>query len=208
MLRHHTNTMGKDLGPIYNRLWNDAAWLHLKWNEFVKLFAKSPAQMRDLNTAAPGFFHQVQELWWDDLLLHIFRMTDNRKDVLSVYTLFRSAPSELKNPIQAHIDTIKKATTFARDARHQNIAHRNLNVAMGVSALTLGSRNDVRGAIKSIDDLLHVVEHHFLKTEPMRYEYLENLGGVESLLDIIDRGLRDRDRQFGYHRHSYPPDSG
>jgi hypothetical protein len=24
--------------------------------------------MRDLNTAAPGFFHQVQELWWDDML--------------------------------------------------------------------------------------------------------------------------------------------
>jgi hypothetical protein len=35
----------------------------MKWNEFLKLFVKSPAQMRDLNTAAPGFFHQVQELW-------------------------------------------------------------------------------------------------------------------------------------------------
>ena len=80
MPRHHTDTTGRGLGPVFNRLWNDAAWLHLKWNEFVKLFTKSPAQMRDLNTA-PGFFHQVQELWWHDLLLHIFRMTDNRKDV-------------------------------------------------------------------------------------------------------------------------------
>jgi hypothetical protein len=162
--------------------------------------------LRHLGLPTEGF--GWQELWWDDLLLNIFRMTDNRRDVLSVYTLLRTAPSELKKPIQAHIDAIKKATAFTRDARHQSIAHRNLNVAMGVSAVTLGSRNDVRAAMKSIDDLLHFVEHYFLKTEPVRYEYLENLWGVDSLLDIIDRGLRDRDKQFGYHRHPHPADSG
>ena len=65
----------------------------------------------------------------------------------------------------------------------------------------------MRVALKSIDDLLHFVEHHFLKTGPTHYAHLENLGGVDGLLDILDRGLRDRDRQFVYHRHPYPPDS-
>jgi hypothetical protein len=87
ILQDYTATMGPKLGPAFHRLYNDNAWLHMKWNEFLKLFVKSPAQMRDLNTAAPGFFHQVQEFWWDDMLLHIFRMTDKRTDVLSVYTL-------------------------------------------------------------------------------------------------------------------------
>ena len=56
MLQDYTAAMGPKLGPAFHRLYNDNAWLHMKWNEFLKLFVKSPAQMRDLNTAAPGFF--------------------------------------------------------------------------------------------------------------------------------------------------------
>ena len=139
--------MGPKLGPAFHRLDNDNdnAWLHQKWNEFLKLFATSPAQMRDLNTAAPGFFHQVQHFWWDDMLLHIFRMTDDRTDVLSVYTLLSEAPAALKPTIESHIAKIKPATEFARHARHNVIAHRNRDVALGATPLTLGSRNDVSG---------------------------------------------------------------
>jgi hypothetical protein len=54
MLQDYTAAMGPKLGPVFHRLYNDNAWLHMKWNEFLKLFVKSPAQMRDLNTAAPG----------------------------------------------------------------------------------------------------------------------------------------------------------
>jgi AbiU2 len=106
MLRDWTAAMGPKLGPAYHRLYNDNAWLHMKWNEFLKLFATSPARIRDLNTAAAGFFHQVQELWWDDLLLHVFRMTDKRPDVLSVYTLHRESSAALQPIIQAQIDDI------------------------------------------------------------------------------------------------------
>ena len=73
--------------------------------------------MRDLNTAAPGFFHQVQELWWDDMLLHIFRMTDGRTDVLSVYTLLWEAPVPLKPIVESHVAIIKPATEFAHARR-------------------------------------------------------------------------------------------
>ena len=206
MLQNYTAAMGPKLGPAFHRLYNDNAWLHMKWNEFLKLFVKSPAQMRDLNTAAPGFFHQVQELWWDDMLLHIFRMTDTRKDVLSVHTLLREAPLPLKPIIESHVAVIMPATEFARHARHNSIAHRNLNVALGVTLLALVSRDDIRSALKAIDDLLHAVEHHFLKTHPTNYDFLDNIGGVDSLLEIVDRGLKSRDAQFGYFRSSYPPD--
>ena len=41
----------------------DAARLHLKWNEFLALFAVSPAQIETMNRAAPGFFYLVSEAW-------------------------------------------------------------------------------------------------------------------------------------------------
>ena len=58
----------------------EAAFLHLKWNEYVVLFGTGPERVDLLNRAAPGFFHLVQDSWWDDLLLHISRMTDDRND--------------------------------------------------------------------------------------------------------------------------------
>jgi len=57
----------------------DAARLHLKWNEFVRLYAVSPAQIDTLNKAAPGFFFLVSEAWWDGIILHILWMTDGNK---------------------------------------------------------------------------------------------------------------------------------
>jgi hypothetical protein len=139
------------------------------------------------------------------MLLHIFRMTDKRTDVLSVYTLLKEVPAPLKPIVESHIAVIKPATEFARHARHNSIAHRNLNVALGVIPLTLGSRNDIRGALKAIDDLLHAIEHHFLKTNPTNYDFLDNVGGVDSLLDIVERGLKSLTHSSGTFRAPIPP---
>jgi AbiU2 len=196
--QHYVETMGEDLGAVFYDLWNDCAGLHLKWNEFVALFGKSAAQFRLLNSAAPGFFGEVEDIWWDALLLHLSRLTDTRKDVLSVHTLLRKAPVGLHAGLKPKIDTLMKAVAFARDARHRIIAHRNIDVALKRSAkpLSRGSRNDIRAALKALDDLLHFIEHHYCHTEPTHYEYLEPLGGVSSLIHIIERGLRDRDREI------------
>lgn len=197
--QHYVEKMGPELGLVFHRLFNDNAWLHMKWNEFVKLFARTPEQIATLNAAARGFFVQVRDLWWDDLLLHISRMTDNRTDVLSVYSLVRYAPVGLRPEISKRIDGVGSAVAFARDARNRNIAHRNIDLALqrALTPLNLGSRNDVRVALKSLDELLHFVEHHFCGSPPTFYDAIEPLGGVDSLVDVIERGVRDRERQFG-----------
>ena len=130
VLQHYVDKMGSELGHVFHRLFNDNAWLHMKWNEFVKLFATSPEQIETLNAAAPGFFFQVSELWWHDLLLHISRMTDNESDVLSVYSLSRHAPPGIRPEIKIRLEVVERAVAFARDARHRTIAHRNIDLAL------------------------------------------------------------------------------
>ena len=51
--------MGPQAGEAFAELMPDAARLHLKWNEFLALFAVGPAQIDTLNKAAPGFFYLV-----------------------------------------------------------------------------------------------------------------------------------------------------
>jgi hypothetical protein len=75
-----------------------------------------------------------------------------------------------------------------------------------VTPLTFGSRNDIREALKAFDNPVHAIEHQVLKTNPTNYGFLDNIGGVDSLLDVVERGLKSRDAQFGYFRSSHPPD--
>jgi hypothetical protein len=62
--------------------------------------------------------------------------------------------------------------------------------------LSVADKQAFTGAIEAIDELLHFVDHHFTNTERVMYDHLDTLGGVQSVLDIVARGLRDRERQF------------
>ena len=70
-------TMGKELGGQFNRLYNECLWLHLKWSEYVSLYGTSPARIDLLNKSARGFFVLLDSSLWEDVLLHICRLTDD-----------------------------------------------------------------------------------------------------------------------------------
>ena len=36
--QQYTAAMGPELGKVFNRLWNECACLHVKWNQFAKYF--------------------------------------------------------------------------------------------------------------------------------------------------------------------------
>ena len=104
---YYVSSMGPHAGEAFAELMQDAAGLHLKWNEFLALFAVGPAQIETLNKAAPGFFDLVTEAWWDGLILHIFRMIDGNRKVLSLVTLTKPRPVRAgyeSAPIQPRAD--------------------------------------------------------------------------------------------------------
>ena len=69
---NYVRLMGPQAGESFAELMQDAARLHLEWNEFLALFAVGPAQIDTLNKAAPGFFYLVSEAWWEGLTLYPF----------------------------------------------------------------------------------------------------------------------------------------
>ena len=79
----------------------EAARLHLKWNEYIGVFDAGAGQVQKLNRAVPGFFWMVQVNWWNDILLHICRMTDERTDVLSVWQLAKLVKVGLRDEVKA-----------------------------------------------------------------------------------------------------------
>jgi hypothetical protein len=153
-----------------------------------------------LNRAAPGFFWMVQVNWWNDILLHICRMTDERTGVLSVLRLANLVKVGLRDEVKARLTRVEAATKSARDTRDRYIAHRNIDVMLDRAARPLADtdREAIFAAIQAIDDLLHFVDNHFTQAGPIMYGHLDIRGGAKSILDIVERGLRDRDRQFEF----------
>jgi AbiU2 len=199
--KRYVSVMGKDVGETFHALMQDAAFLHLKWNEYVKLFGRSESRVTTLNQVAPGFFWLVQEAWWDDLILHLYRLIDTRKDVMSVYRLERL----LKSPPQGFTNRLAqlvKSTEFVLDVRHRHIAHRNMDLALkhDVKPLTPVSRERIRSAITAVDDVLQCVNHHFTGSEPTMYDHLDAHGGADSLLWYLQRGLAARDADYAAKR--------
>jgi hypothetical protein len=154
-----------------------------------------------LNRAAPGFFHLVQDSWWDDLLLGISRITDERTDVLTVIRLRKLVTVAIRDDVAARIDTVITATGFARDHRNRIIAHRNIDLALGKPCTPLAphGKAHMEAALKAIDDLLYFIDNHYTGTGPTAYEHLDLHGGAESILHIVERGLKHRDTQFERH---------
>jgi hypothetical protein len=52
MKANYVSLMGAPLGEVFDELMQEAARLHLKWNEFLGLFAASSEQLATLNRAA------------------------------------------------------------------------------------------------------------------------------------------------------------
>jgi AbiU2 len=195
---NYIKLMGPSLGADFHELMQDAARLHLKWNEFLPLYAGPKSRVDEMNKAAPGFFFLAQNAWWNDIILHIFRMTDPDRKVLSILKL--KVPPDLATGFQTKLTMLKAATRFAHKLRHEYIAHRNREVALEVRPVPPSSVADVNRATAAIDDALHFIDHHFSKRAPTMYEHLDILGGSESLIWIVRRGLVARDEDIAQHR--------
>ena len=59
VLRDYQKKMGVELGDEFNRLYNECAWLHLKWRDYRALFGTSSDRIDLLNAAAGGFFVMI-----------------------------------------------------------------------------------------------------------------------------------------------------
>jgi HEPN superfamily AbiU2-like protein len=84
--------MPAPLGQVHYSLSNEVASLHLKWNDFRALFADRHTT-DVLNSSAPMFFHDLQSMMWEDLLLHLCRVTDRPRSGRHEHLSVRALPS-------------------------------------------------------------------------------------------------------------------
>lgn len=196
VLNEAINAMGSPLGDVYHALGDEVAWLHLKWNDFRELFAESDL-VDVLNSAAPAFFHDLQRQSWEDLLMHLCRVTDRAKTFGKENLTIRLLPDlvssqQLKVELERLINVAVDATDFARDWRNRRLAHEELRVGRNVTPLASAKFDYIDTALTAIRTVLNRLEQHYLNKTVSYEDTIPALGGVQSLIAILRKGVETR----------------
>ncbi len=186
--------MGDELGTIYAALWQEVAWVHRKWSNYVTLFGSKESRVDLLNDAAPAFCKLVQDSLWENVLLHIARLTDPpetaKKQNLTVQRISALvAQPDLKISVDLKVQAALQASLFARDWRNRRLAHSDLDLKISEEAkpLELASRQRVKLALTELSNVLNTVAAEYL--DSTTFFDIENTDAL-SLLYVIDDGLR------------------
>jgi hypothetical protein len=191
----HIQAMGKELGGLYLALWNEVAWLHSKWMEYVELFGTKSSRIHLLNKTASHFFRIVQDTLWEDCILQIARLTDPPKSAGKENLTIRKLPilinnDGIKHDVSQLIDIAITNADFCRDWRNRRIAHKDFALAMeaGAEALMPASRATIKQALDSISDVLNSVSSHYTGSTTW-FEGIPVSNGALYLLHVLDDGL-------------------
>lgn len=201
ILAENIRVMGRDLGELYSALWQEVAWVHSKWAEYVELFGTKESRIDLLNRAAPRFARLLQDSLWEDVLLHVARLTDPPKSMgksnLSIQALVPHVTDPDANAeIQKLVAEAVSRADFCRDWRNRHLAHKDLRLALarGAEPLKGGSRQGVWEALRALAETLNAVSRHYLDSTTA-FDFSTDDGGAISLLYVIDDGIKALDER-------------
>lgn len=197
---NYIEKMGEALGTQFTALWLEVDFLSAAWGEYVELFTE-PKQVEVLNQTAPALFRIIQHALWEQMLLHIARLTDppasgRSKENLTILNLPRLVEDPGKKAeLDELVNTAKSKAEFCRDWRNRHIAHRDLDLLMNGSAkpLKTASGIQVRDGLDAIESVLNEVHLHYMGGSLAFSRNVGEAGNALSLLRLLHDGLRARE---------------
>lgn len=158
-LPQNADKLGREFSMIFHSLYNDWGSCVVRYKEFRELFGDSD-RVKLLNAIGSGFFWDVQQLSWSDLMLRLTRLTDpptsGGKGNLTVTRLPHLCEDRyLRDEVCGLVDKAVRAAEFARDWRNRRISHSDLERAVDPSAKPLATADLTK--VKATIDAVHAV---------------------------------------------------
>jgi hypothetical protein len=207
----HT-AMPNQLGELHYLLAHDLTVLHFKWRTFIELYCTSEERIELLNATAHHFFSDLQGILWEDVLLHINRLTQKattfgHENLTIEQLLTHVSDDALKGRLKVLIEAAKAKCDFAQDWRNRHIAHRNLPPLDGRTPEPLASatRQNVEDALAAVRATMNAVESHY-EHATTHYPGIESPYGAGALIMFLQKGFEAMQREEKAFRNRNSPD--
>jgi hypothetical protein len=162
-----TTPMPAPVEEVYEFLTKEVTWLHARWVIFEQLYNKSPLRLELLNEAAPSFFHLLQDMMFDDMLLWLSRLTDPAPRKASLLQLQKRLESHGNAKLAAEtkivLEKLIKTVEAIRAQRDNHIAHYSLEQAVGskVTKLPDVDYQSILQSLSIVREYMNLIEAHY-----------------------------------------------
>ncbi len=190
--------MPSDVAHTHELLGRELSLLYTKRNDYETLYCTDDDTVQLLDYAASFFFRIVREVLRDDIILTLCRITDPpgstvrgaKKGNLTIeylVSIIPAADSTLRQRLHNLLPIIKARCKRFRDHRNRRVGHDDLDTRLKrPNALLPGiGMEDADAALRSIGDVLNVIEQHYDSNEQSYDHGICGSGQGSELIDFI-----------------------
>ncbi len=196
-----TTTMPADVAKSHDLLRRELSFLNTKWNDYKTLYCTDDNTVQLLGYAASFFFQIHREVLRDDIILTLCRITDptastvrgvrrNNLTIEYLISIIPDADSTLKGTLKKKklLPIIKDRCKKFRDHRNRRVSHYDLDTRLKRSDALLPGIGivDADAALKSIADVLNVVELYYDNNEQSYAQGIYGSGDGSELIQFIE----------------------
>jgi hypothetical protein len=196
-LKNDQKVLGRKFGGLYNSLRNEYHTLSIKWREYRTLFTSGEDRIDLLNKVAPYFFFRIQELMFNDVVLHINRMNYEKRRGAYEYLSIRHLAdfikdNDRKSDLEDLILKSVEASRFTDDVRNRLLAHRSYDLFMNPSAREIDdiTNGQIDNSIIKIRDIFNYIEDQYFNVISMG-EIFYPIGNANALLHRLRMNLTE-----------------
>ena len=173
ILEEYKSQLGNEFGTAFHSLSNDWTWALLRLKEYQVLFGRKE-DVTFLNMLTGGsFLWDIQQIFWEDLLLRVCRLTDPRTSGRNRNLSIQALPPFVKEKeptlflkIQKLVNKAVAKADFARDWRNRRISHSAWDRTMEpAKPLTTATLKQIQDALDSVHAVLNAISIRLLGTE-------------------------------------------
>ncbi|HZO27367.1 MAG TPA: hypothetical protein VFH48_15410 [Chloroflexota bacterium] len=186
------NSLDPAVHELYDALYQQQNTLDAKWQEFRKLYMHSEERGQLLHRTADYFFGLLKMVLWQDVLLHTAKLIDSEATGGKANLTVRRLPSAVSDPalssrLASLVQTAKSKCAVAREWRHKQLAHLDLNLSLGTAGTTLTEVDPsiIEDGLASIRAILSELDPTVGLGEPWVSQY----GDAERLVRYLEHGV-------------------